>query len=97
MLWAIIVAIVIGIIAGLIARALMPGRDPMGLGMTALLGIVGAVLGYFLFRAIGIGDADKFDLGSLPGAIIGAMIVLFLYRKFVGYGDRGHGGRVATH
>src|SRR3954452_3690446 len=62
MIGSLIAAVVIGLIAGGLARALMPGRDPMGLAMTALLGIVGAVIGFFLFRAIGIGDSDKFDL-----------------------------------
>lgn len=81
MLGTLVVAIVIGFLAGILARAIMPGRDPMSLPMTTLLGIVGAVIGFFLFRAIGIGDQDTFDFGSLPGAVIGALIVLFIYRR----------------
>jgi uncharacterized membrane protein YeaQ/YmgE (transglycosylase-associated protein family) len=91
-------AIILGIVAGFIARALMPGRDPMGFLATIALGLVGALVGWFLFTGLlGIGDDDKFDLGGLIGAIVGSMIVLALYRHFVGYGDRGRGGPVTTH
>ena len=73
----ILLFIVMGLIAGLIARALMPGRDPMGWIGTALLGIVGALLGGFLF---GGGDSA---VGYL-GAIVGAFIVLLVYRLVAG-------------
>jgi uncharacterized membrane protein YeaQ/YmgE (transglycosylase-associated protein family) len=80
----IVTAIVIGFLAGLLARALLPGKQKMGFLATVLLGIVGAFVGYLIFaELLGIGDDDKFDLGGLPGAIIGAMIVLFLYDRFV--------------
>jgi uncharacterized membrane protein YeaQ/YmgE (transglycosylase-associated protein family) len=89
-------AIILGIVAGFVARALMPGRDPMGFLATIALGLVGALVGWLLFTGLlGIGDKDKFDLGGLVGAIIGSIIVLGLYRRFVGYGDD-RGGRVAT-
>ncbi|MCZ4493226.1 MAG: hypothetical protein JWP53_2157 [Conexibacter sp.] len=88
-------AIILGIVAGFAARALMPGRDPMGFFATIALGLVGSLIGFFLFtELLGIGDTKMFDLGGLIGAIIGAMIALLAYRRFVGYGDRG--GRVAT-
>jgi uncharacterized membrane protein YeaQ/YmgE (transglycosylase-associated protein family) len=92
-------AIILGIVAGFAARALLPGRDPMGFLATVVLGIVGSLIGFFLFtELLGIGDSDMFDLGGLIGAVIGAMIALLAYRRFVGYGDdRGRGGRVATH
>lgn len=76
-------AIILGILAGFIGKALMPGKDPGGFFATILIGLAGALLGYFLFRLIGIGDDDMFDLGGLLGAIIGVMILLFAYRKFV--------------
>jgi uncharacterized membrane protein YeaQ/YmgE (transglycosylase-associated protein family) len=83
-------AIILGILAGFIARALMPGRDPMGFFATILLGLAGAVVGFLIFtELLGIGDNQAFDLGGLIGAVIGAMILLFLYRRFVGYGPRG--------
>jgi uncharacterized membrane protein YeaQ/YmgE (transglycosylase-associated protein family) len=76
-------AIIIGIIAGYIGRALMPGKHEFGFIMTTILGIVGAILGYLLFtELLGIGDTDTFDLGSLPGAVIGVLILLFLYDRF---------------
>ena len=82
-------AIILGIVAGFIARALMPGKDPMGFFMTILLGLAGALVGFFLFtELLGIGDNDMFDLGGLLGAIIGAMILLGIYRM-VAKPDRG--------
>jgi uncharacterized membrane protein YeaQ/YmgE (transglycosylase-associated protein family) len=88
-------AIILGIVAGFLARALMPGRDPMGFFATILLGLAGAVVGFLVFtELLGIGDNEAFDLGGLVGAVIGAMLLLLLYRRFVGYGERG--GRVAT-
>jgi uncharacterized membrane protein YeaQ/YmgE (transglycosylase-associated protein family) len=84
MVGEIIGAIVVGFLAGLLARALLPGKQAMGLVMTTVLGIAGAFVGYLIFaELLGIGDDDKFDLGGLPGAIIGAMIVLFLYDRFI--------------
>jgi uncharacterized membrane protein YeaQ/YmgE (transglycosylase-associated protein family) len=80
----IIGAIIVGILAGYLARALLPGKQKMSFIMTAALGIVGALVGYFLFAELfGIGDDDKFDLGGLPGAVIGAMLVLWVYERFV--------------
>ena len=77
-------AIILGIFAGFIARALMPGKDPMGFFATILLGLAGALVGFFIFTEVfKIGDSDMFDLGGLIGAIIGAMILLGLYRVFV--------------
>jgi uncharacterized membrane protein YeaQ/YmgE (transglycosylase-associated protein family) len=48
-----------------------------------LLGLAGALVGFFIFAAIGIGATDKFDLGGLVGAVIGVMILLGLYRVFL--------------
>jgi uncharacterized membrane protein YeaQ/YmgE (transglycosylase-associated protein family) len=84
MIGNIISAIVIGIIAGYLGRALLPGPDPMGFLGTVIVGILGALVGYFIFAGLlGIGDTDKFDLGGIVGAIIGTMIVLLVYRQFV--------------
>ena len=89
-------AIILGIVAGFLARALMPGRDPMGFFMTVLLGLAGALVGFFLFtELLGIGDNEAFDLGGLIGAVIGAMILLGIDRV-VAKPDRDHGGRPAT-
>ena len=69
--------ILIGFIAGLIARALMPGPNPMGFILTAVLGIVGALVANFLGRALGwYGDGEG---AGLIASVIGALVVLFVY------------------
>jgi len=81
-------AIILGLVAGFIAKALMPGDDPGGFFVTILLGLAGALVGFFLFtELLGIGDDDMFDLGGLVGAIIGTMILLGIYRAVAGRGD----------
>jgi uncharacterized membrane protein YeaQ/YmgE (transglycosylase-associated protein family) len=97
MLGNIIAAIVIGIIAGYLGRLLLPGKDPMGFVGTVIAGIVGALVGYFLFTSLlGIGDDDKFDLGGIIGSIVGTMIVLLIWRQIAGRGDRGTTGSGRT-
>ena len=78
----IVLMIVFGLIAGAIAKLLMPGRDPGGIVVTILLGIAGSLLGGFLFNAIGLGGGERY--AGLIGSVIGALILLFLYRMFVG-------------
>ena len=90
---AIIGWIVFGLIAGLIAKAIMPGRDPGGVIITMLLGIVGSLIGGFIGQTFfGYGRAvnDTGDL-SRPGflmslvlAVIGAIVLLALYRLIRG-------------
>ncbi len=88
MIGEIIAAIFIGMIAGFIGRALLPGDDSMGLVPTILVGIVGALVGWVLFAyVLGIGDDDKFDLGSIIGAIVGTMLVLLVLRAVRGRGS----------
>ena len=78
---AIIVWIVLGLIAGGLAKLLMPGRDPGGIIVTALLGIVGALVGGFLWNLItGNNSYGDFDIGGILIAIIGAIILLAGYR-----------------
>jgi uncharacterized membrane protein YeaQ/YmgE (transglycosylase-associated protein family) len=77
-------AIILGIVAGFLGRLLMPGRDPMGFFATVLLGLAGALVGWFVFTGLlNIGDDDMFDLGGLLGAILGVMLLLGLYRMFL--------------
>ncbi len=88
-------AIILGIVAGYLGKFLMPGDDhePQGFIATTLLGLVGALAGFFVFtELLGIGDDDIFDLGGLVGAVIGVMLVLFLYRMVASRtsGGRGH-------
>ena len=62
-------AIILGLVAGYIAKALLPGDDPGGFVVTIVLGIVGSLIGFFLFtEVLGIGDDKIFDLGGLIGA-----------------------------
>src|SRR3954462_616575 len=90
MLGEIIAAIIIGIIAGYLGRLLLPGRDPMGFVQTVVFGIVGSLVGYFVFtKVFGIGDDDKFDLGGIIGAIIGTMLVLLVWRAVAGRNTTG--------
>ena len=68
-----------GLIVGLIAKLVMPGRDPGGIFVTMLIGIVGAVLGGFIGRAIG-----WYQQGEPAGffvATLGAILLLFIYRQ----------------
>ena len=77
-------ALILGLVAGALGKLLMPGKDPGGIIVTILLGLAGSALGYLVFHELlGIGDDDAFDLGGLLGAIIGVMVLLFAYRKFV--------------
>ncbi len=73
--------ILFGLIAGAAAKWIMPGRDPGGIIVTVILGIVGAVLGGFIGSFIGFGGVSGFDIRSFAVAIGGALLVLFGYRK----------------
>jgi uncharacterized membrane protein YeaQ/YmgE (transglycosylase-associated protein family) len=88
-------AIILGIVAGFLGRLLMPGRDPMGFIATTLLGLAGALVGFYVFALIGIGDEDKFDLGGIIGAVVGVMLLLGIYRTVIGRGD-GHDRHTAA-
>jgi uncharacterized membrane protein YeaQ/YmgE (transglycosylase-associated protein family) len=82
----IIAFILLGLIAGWIAKAILPGDDPGGLIITAIIGVVGAILGGFLAQALF--DADPmdefFDISSWLTAIVGALILLVIYRMVAG-------------
>lgn len=71
---SIIITIIVGFIVGLIARAVMPGNQSMGLIMTTILGIVGAIVGQFGANALGMTG----PVGWI-GSIVGAIIVLLIY------------------
>jgi uncharacterized membrane protein YeaQ/YmgE (transglycosylase-associated protein family) len=82
----IIAFIILGLIAGAIAKALLPGDDPGGFIITGIIGIIGALLGGFLAGVLF--DADPldefFDISTWLTAIIGAIILLLIYRVVVG-------------
>lgn len=74
--------IIVGLIAGAIAKAIHPGKDPGGFFVTIAIGIVGAIVGGFISSLLGFGTVDGFGLGSLLIAVLGAVLVLYLYRRF---------------
>ena len=73
--------IVIGLLAGAIAKLLMPGKDPGGCLITILLGIAGALLAGFIGKSIGWYEDN--EAAGFVAAIVGAFIILFLYRMIL--------------
>jgi uncharacterized membrane protein YeaQ/YmgE (transglycosylase-associated protein family) len=70
--------IIFGLVVGFLARALLPGRQSMGLIMTSVLGMVGSLLGGFIGSMIGHDDVTRVHSAGLIGSVIGALIVLAL-------------------
>ncbi|HVD24850.1 MAG TPA: GlsB/YeaQ/YmgE family stress response membrane protein [Gaiellaceae bacterium] len=81
----IIAFIILGLLAGIIAKAVLPGDDPGGLIVTALIGIAGALIGGFLASALF--DAhpldEFFDISTWLTAIVGSIVLLLIYRMVV--------------
>ena len=75
--------IVFGAIVGGIAKLIMPGKDPGGCIVTIILGILGSVLGGFIFGLLLPGRSASDPAGWI-GSILGALLLLFLYRMWVG-------------
>ena len=74
--------LIIGLIVGAIAKLIMPGKDPGGIIVTIILGIAGAFLAGFLGRAMGwYGEGDP---AGFIASVIGAIILLIIYRMFRG-------------
>ena len=82
--------IILGLLAGFIAKAILPGDDPGGIIVTTLIGIAGALLGGLVAKALGFGDPidEFFDLSTWLGAIIGAIVLLLIYRAVFGSRSR---------
>ena len=76
----IIAWIVFGLIAGAIARFIMPGKQPLGIVATILVGVGGAVVGGLIGTQLGFGKVSGFNLGSFAIAVIGALVLLYGYR-----------------
>ena len=78
--------ILLGLVAGLIAKAIMPGGERIGIILTTLLGIGGALLGGFLALALGLGDPidEFFDVSTWFAAIVGALIILVAWNAMSG-------------
>ncbi len=90
MLGFIITLIIVGAIAGFIARAVVPGRDPMGVVGTIVLGIVGSFVGGFLGYLLFGRDASQGALqpSGIIGSILGAIVALLVYRAVSRRGAR---------
>ena len=73
--------IVFGLVVGLVAKLIMPGRDPGGLIVTILLGIIGAVLGGYVGRALGLYGPE--DAAGFLMSLLGAIVLLSIYRLAV--------------
>jgi uncharacterized membrane protein YeaQ/YmgE (transglycosylase-associated protein family) len=85
MLGFIIGLIILGLLAGFIARLLVPGPDPMSVGATIVLGIIGSFVGGFLWRALFVpGDQHGVAPAGFIGSIIGAVVVLLVWRAVEG-------------
>jgi uncharacterized membrane protein YeaQ/YmgE (transglycosylase-associated protein family) len=78
--------LILGLIVGGVAKLLMPGKDPGGCIITLLLGIAGSFVGAYLGQAIGIYEVG--EPAGFIGAVIGAMILLLIYRLTLGRGRR---------
>lgn len=70
--------VLFGLVVGFLARAILPGRQSMGLIMTAVLGMVGSLLGGFLGSMVSGDDVMRVHSAGLIGSLIGALIVLAL-------------------
>lgn len=75
--------ILFGLIAGALAKWIMPGEDPGGCVVTMLIGIVGAVVGGWLATQFGFGGISGFDFRSLIVAVLGAVLLLWIYRLVI--------------
>ncbi len=92
MIGFVLVMLVVGLVAGFLARAIVPGPDPMGVGATIVLGIIGSFVGGFLGYLLFGKDAGEGALqpSGILGAVIGAVLALLVYRRV----GKGHGARV---
>lgn len=73
--------IILGLLVGILAKWFMPGKDGGGFIMTVILGVVGALVGGYISSFFGLGTVTGFNFKSLIIAILGAMLVLYIYRK----------------
>src|ERR671917_577349 len=76
--------IVVGLIAGALAKLVLPGDDPGGIIVTTLIGMVGAIVGGFVFGIFGGTGATGFNVWSILVATVGAIVLLLIYRLIVG-------------
>jgi len=73
--------LIVGFVAGLLARAIVPGRDAMGVVSTLVLGIIGSFIGGVLAVLFTSRDFNEFSTVGLLGSIVGAIVALLIYRR----------------
>ncbi len=76
--------LIVGIIAGWLAKMVIPGEGPKGVLGDLVIGVVGAIAGGWIFNYFGHPGATGVNVGSIVVAFIGAVVVLWLMRQFVG-------------
>jgi uncharacterized membrane protein YeaQ/YmgE (transglycosylase-associated protein family) len=76
--------IIFGLVAGIVAKVIMPGRDPGGFILTVIIGIAGALIGGYVSTLFGFGDISGFDIRSFIIAVLGALVLLFIYHRVRG-------------
>ena len=76
--------IIVGIIAGFLAKAVVPGEGPGGILGDLIIGVVGALLGGWIFNAFGSAGATGLNLWSILVAFVGAVVLLLIIRAFTG-------------
>ncbi len=76
--------IILGLIAGAVAKLILPGKDPGGIIVTIIIGIIGALVGGYISTLIGFGSVSGFNIKSLIIAVVGSIILLLIYRTFKG-------------
>lgn len=84
MLWT----LVVGLIVGALAKLIMPGRDPGGIIVTMIIGVVGAFLAHFLGQ--GLGWYQEGEPAGFIASVVGAVILLGIYRAVVTRNPRIH-------
>lgn len=72
--------VIVGLIAGALARLIMPGKDPMGILMTIILGVAGSFVGGFVATLIWRSETGGFRPGGIVLSVLGAILLLFLWR-----------------
>ncbi len=84
MIWFILILLGVGLVFGALARLLVPGTDAMSLGQTWLLGVVGSLVGGLLGYLIFHKDSEDgaIQAGGVISSIVGAVIVLLIYRAY---------------
>ncbi|MGV0947868.1 MULTISPECIES: GlsB/YeaQ/YmgE family stress response membrane protein [Empedobacter] len=84
--WSFLVYLVFGLICAAIAKAIMPGKDPGGFWVTALIGIIGAYLGAYMRTILGIshdGEVSFFSPLDWIFSILGSLLILFIWKKLL--------------